>query len=446
MSTALENEIDNLLSGNSIYTANQQSWQYSLESYMGGELYRNAGHLQRYQMESAGEYQQRLNTTPLDNHCQGVVSVYMSFLFREQPERTFNSIDNSPELESFLKDADHDGRSLNSFMKDVATWSSVFGHAWIVMAKPDIGALTRADEIAQGVRPYVNILTPLAVLDWSWKRLPSGKYVLDYFKYLEDINGSVRVVKEWTNETIVTSQVDVDLKTINTTVELNGLGKIPAVCAYNGRSMIRGVGVGDIDDIRDAQKFIYNMTTEIQQSAVLDSHPSLVVTPDTQIGTGAGAIIQIAENSDPGLKPYLLEYSGASIDSMLASISATIDSIDKMANIGSIRSTESRRMSGVAQQQEFELLNARLAEKSDQMELAEEGIWRLYCDYQGYRYDVEVEYPGSFNIRDEANEFQQLQTAKSTATSQLVLGVIDRKLLEMLGEDPEDYTLGSESA
>jgi hypothetical protein len=439
----LEQEIAAIVSGNKLYNTYQGQWKYLLESYLGGKEYRDAGHLTRYQLETDAEYTARLVETPLDNHCQSVVSVYNSFLFRQNPERDFGPLTNNAEIEDFLEDSDFDGRSLNSFMKDVATWSSVFGHCWIIMAKPDVGAVTMADEIMAGVRPYVSLLTPLVVLDWSWTRSKSGRYTLDYFRYIEDVNGDIRTVKEWTPETIRTIIVDVTDNIINEDIiEVNGLGKIPAICAYNGRSTVRGIGVSDIADIADAQRFIYNAKSEISQSIRLDSHPSLVKTPETQAGIGAGSLIHMPENLDPGLKPYLLEFSGASVDAILTAIKDTVDSIDKMANTGSIRSTEAQRMSGVAQQQEFELLNARLSEKADNLELAEEQMWRLWCEYQGVPYTVEIDYPGSFNIRDTDSEIKQLQIAASTNPADpRVRAALDAKILDWLDVEDDDYIL-----
>ena len=440
----LTTEINQLVSGNDIYDTYMPRWRYLLESYVGGEEYRRAGHLTRYQLETDAEYNARLKATPLDNHCQSVVSVYNSFLFREEPDREFGSIEYLAELQDFLKDADMDGRSLDAFMKDVSTWSSVFGHCWIVIAKPNVGAVTRADEVAMGVRPYVNLLTPLVVLDWQWSRMPSGRYELTYFKYLEDVNGDVRTVKEWTPETVRTVVVNIEDNIINEDIiEPNGLGRVPAVIAYNGRSTIRGIGVSDIADIADAQKFIYNATSEVEQSIRLDSHPSLVKTPETQAGIGAGSLIHMPENLDPGLKPYLLEYNGASVESIYTSIKHTIESIDKMANTGGVRATESRVMSGVAMETEFQLLNARLSEKADNLELAEEQMWKIWAEYQGYVWDGEIDYPGSFNIRNKDAEIQQLRTAKDTATDPRVLQLIDHELVEMLGEEA-DLILGNE--
>ena len=442
----LSNELQQILQGNLLYETYSTQWQYLLESYVGGQEYRDAQHLTRYQLETPSEYQARLRTTPLENHCSSVISVYNSFLFREDPEREFAGLEALPELEDFLNDADFDGRSLNAFMKDVATWSSVFGHCWIIVSKPNVGAVTVADEQALGVRPYLSLLTPMVVLDWQYQRQPNGRVELTLLRYLEDITGDIRTVKVWTRETITTSTVDVKKGVLQEeTIEVNGLGKIPAVCAYNGRSIIRGFGVSDIADIADAQKFIYNATSEVEQSIRMDSHPSLVKTPETQAGIGAGSLIHMPENLDPGLKPYLLEFGGASITSIYQAIEHSIASIDKMANTGAVRATEARSMSGVAMETEFQLLNARLSEKADNLELAEEQMWKLWCEYMGTTWQGSIDYPGSFNIRDTQKEIDALVKAKSAATNPKVFNIIDGRIAEFLGEE-EDILFAPEMA
>jgi len=434
----LSTELQALLNGNTLYMTYKPQWQYLLESYIGGLEYRDAQHLTRYQLETEQEYAARLRSTPLENHCQSVVSVYNSFLFRQEPDRDFDNNGMTFELEMFLRDADMDGRSLNSFMKDVSTWSSVFGHCWIIVSKPNVGAVTVADEQAQGIRPYVSLLTPMVVLDWQYQRQSNGRVELVYIRYLEETTGDIKIVKEWTKTAITTTVLDTKRDQIQEKIiEVNGLGKIPAVCAYNGRSIIRGFGISDIADIADAQKFIYNATSEVEQSIRLDSHPSLVVTPETQIGTGAGAIIKMPDNLDPGLRPYVLDFAGANVASIYQSIEHTISAIDKMANTGAVRATESRTMSGVAMETEFQLLNARLSEKADNLELAEEQMWEFWFAYMGQQWMGEIDYPGSFNIRDTGSEIQQLNIAKNTATDPVVLRKIDEHILEWMGEEKE---------
>jgi hypothetical protein len=436
MNNTLHDDFNQVSTTNREYMRNRDRWQFLLWSYTGGEEYRRQGYLTRYKLESNDEYQQRLNTTPLDNHCQSVVQVYTSYLFREEPEREFYSWSGQPDVEAFLKDADMDGRSLDAFMKDVSTWSSVFGHCWILMTKPNLGAATLGAEQALGVRPYVNLLTPLAVLDWTWSRTASGQYELTYLKYIEEVVDKVTVVRKWTKDTIETwTRSDERREAELESIEINGLGMIPAVIAYNKRSIVKGIGVSDISDIADMQRLIYNYNSEVEQSIRLDGHPSLVVTPDVQYGSGAGAVIVVPENSDPGLRPYVLEHGGANVASIHDSIKQTVDAINRLSNTGGVRATETRTLSGVAMEVEFSLLNARLAEKADQMELAEEQLWKLFGLYQGRQWMGEIDYPGSFNVRDTQREYQQLAAAKSAATSPETIRIIDFRLRELL-EDP----------
>jgi hypothetical protein len=139
---------------------------------------------------------------------------------------------------------------------------------------------------------------------------------------------------------------------------------------------------------------------------------------------------------DPGLRPYMLNADATPINMIYESVNNRVKMIDRMANTGSVRGTDATQMSGIAMETEFQLLNAKLSEKADNLELAEEQIWQLWSLYQSQTWTGEIEYPGSFNIRDTGREVAQLVTAKSAATDLRVLGVIDHHLLELLGADP----------
>lgn len=447
LSRTLTNEVEALLSGNPIYNDYADRWQYLYESYTGGESYREGQHLTRYQLETDREYQARLMATPLENHCQSITQVYSSFLFREEPVRDLGSLEGLPEVEAFLQDADLDGRSLNNFLKDVANWSSVFGHSWLIVAKPNTNSNTRAEELSQGVRPYVSLITPLMMLDWSYSRSMSGAYTLDYIRYVEDINGNIRTIREWTMDTIRTSVIDTEEGLIHEVFEeVNQLGVIPAVCVYNKKSTIRGLGISDLADISDLQRQLYNLNSEIEQSIRIDGHPSLVKTPNTEAGAGAGAIIHMPEDLDPALKPYVLQNSGANIDAILTTKDKIIETIDKIANTGAVRATESRTLSGVAMETEFQLLNARLSEKADELELAEEQIWRLFAIYQGYIWDGMVDYPDSFGIKDVANDIRLMLETRKTITDPKLIKLLEYEIAEahfgeeMLSEYNLDFT------
>lgn len=408
-------------------------WEFLYDSYSGGETFRNGAYLTRYQLETQNEYNQRLLNTPYDNHPKSIISTYISFLFRTPPERDLGDLEMDAGVPGFLEDADREGRDLDSFMKQAATWANVFGHSWIVMSKANVGAITRADEIAADNRPYVNLLSPLVVTDFKWTRRLNGAYELVYFKYVEDSNSSVSVIKEWTMDTIQTTTINHDKKEIvNRVIEINELNKIPAVILYNQTSTIRGIGISSIEDIADAARMIYNLTSEAEQGIRLGSHPSLVTTAETNVGSGAGALIHMPPNLDPQLKPYVLEFSGQEVSSVYTAIENIINSIDKMANTGSIRGTEARVMSGISREVEFALLNSRLSEMADNIELAEEQLWKLYAQYQGTTWAGEVEYPDSFSIHDTDNELEQKLNVYKTVEDPKIKQAIVNDIVELL--------------
>ena len=421
-----------------LWTRNRDRYEFLYNSYAGGEDYRQGAYLTRYQLETGGEYTARLNNTPLDNHCQSVIATYISFMFREEPEREFYTWAGQPDVEDFLNDANMEGQSFDSFMKQTATWASVFGHCWVIMTKPNLGAVSLGQELEMGNRPYVNLLTPLVVSDWAWERMPGGRYELGYFKYVEEVIDNITVIREWTRDSIKTWVMDDRKKEANLELEeINELGMIPAILVYNQRGITKDLGISDINDIADLQRQIYNLTSENEQSIRMDGHPSLVVPPTAILGSGAGALIQLQDGSDPGLNPYYLEHSSNSVNSIHSSIDKLIEAIDRISFTGGVRATATRTMSGIAMETEFQLLNAKLGEKASNIELAEEQIWKLFGRYQGREWLGEIEYPSSFNVRDTQREFSQLAQAKSAATNPKVLDIIDGKIVELLGEEPE---------
>ena len=435
-SQTLVNDYARLTVTNREYGRNRPRWTFLYDSFIGGQDYRLGGYLTRYVLEQPGEWNARLQNTPLPNHCASIISVYMSFLFRNDIDRNFGDWEGRTDLAEFLSDTDYEGRNMNAFMKEVATWSSVFGHSWIVMSKPNVGATTLAQEQELGVRPYLSVISPLVANDWAWKRKDTGEYELVYFKYIEEVLDKMTILKEITPTEIRTWILDDERKEAQIkSIEVNGLGRVPVILAYNRKSVVKGIGVSDINDIADVQKMIYNLTSEAEQSIRLDGHPTLVARSTDQLGSGAGALIIVQDGADPAAKPYYLEHSGSNVDNIRNLISDLEGQIDKMANTGAVRATAHTSQSGVALETEFQLLNARLAEKADSLELAEEQIWQLFAEFQGITWNGYIKYPDSFNMRDVEREYRELNLAKSAATSPEAIAVIDYRVRELL-DDP----------
>jgi hypothetical protein len=423
------------------YKNNVTRWEFFLRSYMGGEEYKGGNYLTKYINEDQKEYERRLELTPIDNHCRNIVHIYSSYLWRMSPTRNFNSLDGNPLLQFFLQDADMEGRSFNAFMKEAQIWASVYGHVWVVLDKPKSNAGTRAEELAQEIRPYVNLFTPENVLDWKWERMPSGRYELVYLKVREALikesdNETEETVREWTKDSITLSQVSNKSESKVIDQMPNPLGMIPAVFVPSQRSVVRGIGISDLTDIATMQKAIYQENSEIEQLIRISNHPTLVKTLGTDASSGAGSVVNMPDDLDPNLKPYQIQPSGSNLDAIRASITDKVNAINRMAHMGAIRGTEAVTASGIALQTEFQLLNARLAEKADLLELAEEQLWALFCRWQQVTPDVVVSYPDSFDIRDYPKELEFLQSVKAAGVrSRTLQSEVDKQIADLVLDD-----------
>jgi len=326
----------------------------------------------------------------------------------------------------------------------------VYGHCVCIIDRPETVVGTRAEELSQGIRPYATLYTPENVLNWNFVRKPNGHYECEYIQVLEKEDKTYRAdtsyyLRTWTKDEIILEAYNPNKK--NSTVEIdrkpNPIGVVPAIWCYAARSPIRGIGVSDLGDIADVQNSIYQELSEIEQLIRLTNHPTLVKTPEVQASAGAGSIITMPNETDAGLKPYLLQPSGTNLDAILQSIDSKVKAIDRMAHMGAIRAIETRQMSGVAMMSEFLLLDAKLCEKAKQLELFEENFFRYWAKWQDKVFDGSIKYPMAFHIRDKNLDMDLLQKAAITqrdaaTASPDVKSIIDYKIKELLAKDEDE--------
>ena len=422
------------------YQETVNNWQYYVRSYNGGYDYTLGQYLNRYNLELDNEFNQRLANTPCDNHCKNIIQIYSSFLFRVNASRDFGSMQAESSLESFLKDADLEGNSFTTVMKQAQNYASIYGHCFLILDKPPVQTNTKAEELDQDIRPYVSMVTPENVLDWNFERQINGKYQLNYLKIREEVDKSGgSYMRLWFPDRVDTIYVE-DIGTEPTLIDTatNQIGKIPAVILYNAKSHKRGIGQSDLVDIADLQKAIYNEYSEIEQLIRLTNHPSLVKTNGVNASAGAGAVIEMPDEMEPNLKPYLLQPSGQNLTAIMDSISKKVESINRIAHTGAVRTTRQQVSSGIALQTEFELLNARLSEKADNLQLAEEQLFKLYAEFQNTEFDGEINYPDSFNIRDYASDLVYFQQAKAmNIGSPTFAKEVDKEIARAVVDDDE---------
>ena len=184
------------------------------------------------------------------------------------------------------------------------------------------------------------------------------------------------------------------------------------------------------------QRAIYQELSEIEQLIRISNHPTLVKTYNTDASAGAGSVINMPDDMDSNMKPYQIQPSGQNLDSVRAAITDKVEAINRMSHMGAVRGTQAMTQSGVAMQTEFQMLNAKLSEKADILELAEEQLWELFAEWQDATPDVEVFYPDSFDLRDYDKELIFLQQMRSTGVKSVTLmQEIDKQIADLVLDD-----------
>jgi len=434
---------DDIVNKHEQYKKNIYRWKYYYDSYYGGQDYQQGQYLRKYlQEEDDGynEYGKRIMNTPLDNHCRSVVDTYTSFIWRNSPQREFGSLADNPALELFLKDADLEGRSFDAVMREATTLANVYGHVLLILDKPASEANTLAEELAEGIRPYLVVITPDNIVDWEWERMRNGRYAVTMLKIKEYEDEEKCVYRVWERDRVTVYEVDED-NSEHTVIEQyeNQMGHIPASFLYGQRSHERGIGISQIADIADMNRAIYNELSELEQVIRISNHPTLVMTEGVDASAGAGSTIVIEDTDvDPALRPYLLQPSSQSIGSIIESVGTKIDMIDRMANLSSMRSTSKATASGVSLKIERELLNVKLAQIADNLEICEEHIFKHFGHFYDVDYDGVIDYPDNFDMTDTYTELDFLLKASAAPVSSAQYKTeIAKQIARIVVEDEE---------
>jgi hypothetical protein len=430
------------------YQAVAEQANYHYKSYVGGELYKSGSYLTQYIGENQApgdQYGKRLNSTPLDNHVQTTVDIYRSFLFRTLPKRELGLLINNPLVNAWLYDTDQEGQSMDSFLKTANDLAMVHGSTWILVDKPAYKVQTQAEAIELGIRAYAAAYTPQNVLDWYYERNIAGKMELEYIKVRESENDQYVTFTCWYKDSVHKYRVSKDdqgemMKIDHYEEHENPLGYIPFVFHAPLKSPTKGVGISVVADVANHQKFIYNCTSEIEQHMRVASHPTLVKPTSTDAVAGAGAILNLDESVDPGLKPYLLQPSLSTTDSILKTIQNSVEAIQRMTHTSSIQATTGSPMSGVALQTERQLLNAKLSDIADTLQETEYQMWIMWLDWQALSMpeDFQIDYPDTFDMRDEHLELQLLLTARSSGvTNKMFQNEISKQVVALIIDDDQ---------
>ncbi|HLL88973.1 MAG TPA: hypothetical protein VK324_06695 [Tepidisphaeraceae bacterium] len=151
------------------FTDNRELWRLYLDLYELDATKLKALVLRHSADEPDAKYAKRQALAAVYNLVPMIVNLAKGYLFSESPAYDVNG---DPDLEAFLKNCDGNGRDFEGFTKNSALpLAQVLGWVDVLVENPQLPAgrapLTRADEAAAKLTPYVMPVTPLQRIHWS---------------------------------------------------------------------------------------------------------------------------------------------------------------------------------------------------------------------------------------------------------------------------------------
>ncbi|MBI5562748.1 MAG: phage portal protein [Deltaproteobacteria bacterium] len=426
------------------YAASLEEWRFYLAAYFGGRLYREGDYLLQHPFESAANYARRKEISYYYNYCGPIVDIFVSHIFRRDAQRAFGALSSAPLFTGFLQDADLEGNTLRHFMRDAARYAAVYGRVSIVVDKPAAEAATRQEAMDAGLRPYLTLVTPENLLDWSYERDASGRPALSAVKIRES-EGTYRI---WTRDGWELWRLTTGGDCALMDSGWHGLNEVPIVTLYNKRAGPAMQGISDIRDIADINKNIYYLCSDAKEIIENTAFPMLAQPyargeARGEREVGPHNIIQFDPN-EPNSKPYWLEPPHSSLTEIREWVRQDIAEIYRIARMGGIRTTEdyAAARSGVAIDLEYQQLYAALSEKADNLEAAETRLLELWAAWEGGVFDGNIDYPDDFSVRDVDRELKNAIDGQSAAVDSATFRKeLQKKIVSALLPKADDYVM-----
>ena len=464
---AKQNYYDFIKGAHNLYTRYVNDWKLAVKSYYGGVEYRSGEYLKAYDIDfstnsdvintydvdddgnqiaayrswvepvntkqeanSEGSlnsfYQEKLQNVPVLPYTRLYVSEWNAILWRSPPVR---ELPDTPEISYFETNVDGEGNSINEFMSQVDTYTSVYGVVWVSCIKP-----------AGADVPRWRWHSPLDVTNWQYGYNLDGDLELTKLVVRVTTEPEVEIYQYFTKDTIETifmpmddaDDMDFELpdgaefvegtedddKGFYRIVQPNELGYIPVRPVYQSSKIYNGIGHTPIFDIAQLQRSIYGDYGEIYSSISYGSHPVTIVDETTlaqngfNVGAEPGSVINV-QNSLNGQPSYVFEFKAPPLDSIKELRELVEQKIEKMNQVAMIRSDEliKASRSGVQIEQYDSKLEAFIRKKAVSLEnLEAHQLWPMWFDWQGQAVpeDLTISYNRLYSQKGLENELREM--------------------------------------
>jgi len=373
-----------------VYQARFDLWRYYRDHYRGGPGFPALGYLVRHQRESQQSYAARVSRSVYVNYCAPIVGLYQAQLWRRAPVRRL------PEpLAGLAADVDRRGADIDLFMKRATTAAQIEGHVFILVDFPrPFEAASRLDEQARNLRPYLVLVRPSRVLDWSFESIEAGgpsrlAYVViqEQTEQTKPFGGRLTLTRyrlwrpdSWELWVEPEGREPGQSPPIKIDQGGNPLGEVPLAPLYNLK-LDDFVGESTLKDIAPLNNALYQKDSLLDEAEYWAGFPQLAIFSHDEIGElelSQSRALQLA----PGDRAEFLEHSGRAIDSLRESRREIKRDIFRIAlrqsaeppSGAQAESAEKRRLDRA------EFISS-LQDRAANFETAENLVWRLMAKW-----------------------------------------------------------------
>lgn len=409
-----------------------QDWKLRIAAYEGTQGLLSIGALAKHQRESDDNYQARMDEAYSFEYSKAVVNLFHCFLFEKEPTRDMKDMANDEIWQSFVEDCDLMGTPFYQYIKENQKYASVCGHVGILVNKPTVSVQTRAEELANGVRPYLSAYLPHNILDWRIERDENHHPFLAYLKLLDE-DGLYHLWtpdewEVWEHGEKKPNQKVGNVKATLVRHGVNPLKVIPFIWLLNGKTRYSLIGASDIGGVARIDAAIMRDNSHGQEVIKFGAFPMLRLPMSPAVDddeeqdedVGVTAVLEFDPKDGSDGKPDWLESKVLEpIEAILKWTERNIQEIYRSANAGGASAVETTTAkSGYALKMEFQQLNAQITAKALGCEKAELEIIRFFRMWQGMGdFGGSVEWPREFSIDDLATALQDALTAKTVVGS-----------------------------
>lgn len=420
-----------------------KKWEFWLDSYMLTVDEYAPKYMHQNEREGKEEFATRCEKAIRENHSKRCVDLINTYLFKQPAVR---KTDNK-HLKDFIENADGKGKTLNLFMKEVSQFASVMGRVYVVIDRLDPKDMTGTYKDDLESKPYCYLMFPQDVLDIAFH-----------------VDGTVRwaIVREWVRDDedpfapsgemyerfrlwTAGKTYLYDTKTGETTSKTTGLDIVPIVAVDNEEAASDYYGQSLISTVAYLDKAIFNNYSRLDV-IVEDQTFSQLIFPIE------GALVSNLATDQKAQEEFLtlatnrvLFYSAASearpeyispdadqaefILSLIQHYVKQLYATMGLQNEGRSESTDYQ--SGNAKGYDFDKLNKLLADKADNLEIAEKKLCIVAMKWKGLKdIEVEVDYPDDFDVKTLSQEILLAQELTLLNVSEKFTKEIHKRVAE----------------